>query len=81
MGIVERRRHQLGRFTASVAEHDALVARAFVLVAGGVDTLRDVGRLRVQQHFDLGVPPVEAFLLVTDVLDRLPHRLLDLSVR
>ncbi len=71
MGVIERRRHQLRRLAAGVAEHDALVARALVLVAGGVDALGDVGGLRVQQHLDLGVAPVEAVLLVADVLDRL----------
>jgi hypothetical protein len=53
--IVDRRRHQLRRLAAGIAEHDALVAGALVLVAGGVDALGDVGRLAVQQHVDLGV--------------------------
>ena len=34
---VDRRRHQRVGLAAGVAEHDALVAGAFVLVAGGVD--------------------------------------------
>ncbi len=58
-----------GRLVAGVAEHDALVARALVLVAGGIDALRDVGGLGVQQDLDVGVLPVEAVLLVADVLD------------
>ncbi len=69
MGIVERRRHQAVGFVAGVAEHDALVARAFVLVVLGVHALGDVRRLLVQQHFDLGALPVEALLLVADVAD------------
>ena len=77
VGIIERRRHQLRRLAAGVAEHDALVARALVLVARGVDALGDVGGLRVQQDFDLGVPPVEAVLLIADVLDRLRATVLD----
>ena len=71
--VVDRRRHQLRRFAAGVAEHDALVAGAlFLVVAGlvGVDALGDVGGLRMQQHLDLGLVPVEAVLLVADVLDR-----------
>jgi hypothetical protein len=68
-GIVDRRRHQVRRLVAGIAEHDALVARAFVLVAGRVNALRDVGGLAVQQDFDVGVLPVEAVLLVADVLD------------
>jgi hypothetical protein len=67
--VVDRRRHQLGRLAAGVAEHDALVARALVLVAGGVDALRDMRRLSVQVDLDLGLLPVEAFLLVADILD------------
>ena len=46
--VVDRRRHQRLGLAAGVAEHDALVARALVLVALGVDALGDVGRLRVQ---------------------------------
>ena len=45
VGVVDRRRHQFRRLAAGIAEHDALVARALVLVAGGVDALGDVGRL------------------------------------
>ena len=78
MGVVERRRHQFGRLAAGVAEHDALVARALVLVAGGVDALGDVGGLGMQQNLDIGVAPVEALLLVADVLDRLTGRFDDL---
>ena len=54
---------------AGVAEHDALVAGALVLVAAAVDALGDVGRLRMQQNLDVGLVPVEAVLLVADVLD------------
>ena len=71
--VVDRRRHELGRLAAGVAEHDALVARALFLVGAGlqrVDALRDVGRLRMQQHLDVGLLPVEARLLVADVADR-----------
>ena len=46
VAVVDRRRHQLGRVLAGVAEHDALVAGAFILVAAAVDALGDVGRLR-----------------------------------
>ena len=70
VGVVDRRRHQLRRLAAGIAEHDALVAGAFVLVAGGVDALGDVGRLGVQQDLDVAVFPVEAGLLVADVPDR-----------
>ena len=81
VGIVQRRRHQFRRLAAGVAEHDALVPRPLVLVACGVDALSDIGRLRVQQHLDLRITPVKAFLLVADVLDGLPDGLDDLVVR
>ena len=67
---MDRRRHQLRRFGAGIAEHDALVAGALVLVAGGVDALGDVHRLRMEQDVDLRRLPVESLLLVADVLDR-----------
>ena len=48
MAVVERRRHQVRGLVAGEAEHDALVAGAFVLVLAGIDALRDVRRLGVQ---------------------------------
>ena len=79
VSVEDRRRHQLRRLAAGVAEHDALVAGALVLVAGGVDALRDVGGLGVEQNFDLAVLPVEALLLVADVADRRTRQVLDRS--
>ena len=81
VAVIERRRHQGRGLAAGIAEHDALVARAFILVAGGVDALGDMGRLGVQQHFDLGVLPVKAVLLVADVLDRGARHFFDLRRR
>jgi hypothetical protein len=75
MRVVNRRRHQLRRLGAGIAEHDALVAGALVLVAGGIDALRDIGRLLVNVAGDLRHVPVEAFLLVADILDRLARHL------
>ena len=69
MGIEDRRRHQRRGLVAGIAEHDALIAGTFILIAGGVDALRDVGRLRMDMHLDLGVLPREAFLIVADILD------------
>ena len=69
--VLQRGRHQLRRLVAGVAEHDPLIARALVLLVGGVDALGDVGRLGVQMAGVLGLVPVEALLLVADVLDRL----------
>ena len=68
--ILDRRRHQLGRLVRRIAEHDALVARALFLVARSIDALGDVLGLAVQQDFDVGIAPAEAFLIVADVLDR-----------
>ena len=77
MSVIDGSRHQLRRFPARVTEHDALVAGTLVLVVDGVDPDRDVGRLGVQQHFDLGGLPVEALLLIADVLDRRTRHGLD----
>ncbi len=78
--VEDRRRHQIRRLVAGVTEHDALVAGAFFLIGARlqrVDALRDVGRLRMQQDLDLGGLPVEAVLLVADVLDGVARDLLD----
>ena len=83
VGVEDRRRHQVRRFVAGIAEHDALVAGAFFLVGARlqrVDALRDVGRLRMQQNLDIGGLPVKAVLLVADVLDRGAHHAFDLVV-
>src|SRR3546814_443395 len=76
MGEMDRCRHQSLGFAAGIAEHDALVARALVLVAGRIDAHGDVGRLIVHQDGDLGLLPMEAVLLVTDLLDGLTGDLL-----
>ena len=81
VGIIDRRRHELRRLVAGIAEHDALVAGTFILLLAGIDALRDVGRLRVQQDLDLRRFPVEAGLLVADVLDGLARHGLDLLGR
>jgi hypothetical protein len=67
--ILDRRRHQLRRLVAGVAEHDALVAGALVLVVAGIDALGDVGRLLVHIAVDLGGLEVEAPLHVADLAD------------
>ena len=79
MAVIERRRHQVGRLVAGEAEHDALVARAFVLVAAGIDALRDMGGLAVQVVFEGQRLPVEAFLLVADVLDDVSRTVCSIS--
>ena len=78
VAVVERRRHQVGRLVAGEAEHDALVARALVLVAAGVDALGDMRRLRVEVVGEIERLPVEAVLLIADAPDRIARRLLDL---
>ncbi|GJE70868.1 hypothetical protein CHKEEEPN_2410 [Methylorubrum podarium] len=77
VGVEDRGRHQRRGLVGGVAEHDALVARALVLVAGGVHALGDVGRLGVQVDGDLVVLPMEARLLVADVAHRLAGQLLE----
>ena len=78
MRVIDCRRHQRLGFCAGIAEHDALVAGALVLVAGGVDAGGDVGGLRVQVNIHRGgLAPGEAFLVVADILDRLPSQFLE----
>ena len=67
VAVVERRGEEVGGLVGGVTEHDALVAGAFVLVAGGIDALRDVRRLAVEMVFELGGLPVEAVLLIADL--------------
>ncbi len=71
MGEMDRRRHQGLGLGAGVAEHHTLVAGALVLVAAGVDTHGDVGRLLVDMNGNFRVLPVETILLIADLLDRL----------
>ncbi len=78
VAVVERGGHQPGRLVGGVAEHDALVARALVLVAALVDAHRDVRGLRMQVVREAERVPVEARLLVADPLDRRADRVLDL---
>ena len=82
---IDRRRHERALFIdlalrAGVAEHHALIAGAF-FVAGlfllGVDAHRDVRRLAVQQHFDVGAVEGKTILVVADVLDHLARGLGD----
>ncbi len=83
VGVENRCRHQVRRLVAGIAEHDALVARALFLGHARlqrVDALGDVGRLRMQEDLDIAGLPVEALLLVADVLDRAAHHALDLLV-
>ena len=79
--IVDRGRHEFRRLVAGITEHDALVAGTFILLLAGIDALRDVGRLRVQQDLDLHRFPVKAGLLVADVPDGLAGHGLDLFGR
>ena len=78
VAVIEGGRHQVGRLVGGIAEHDALVARAFILVGTRVHPLRDVGRLAVQAIDELEILPVETVLLVADFPDRLAHHTLDL---
>ena len=76
--IIEGGGQQVRRLVGGVAEHDALVAGALVLVAALVDALGDMRRLAVEMVLEAGGLPVEAVLLVADLLDDVADRLLDL---
>src|SRR5205807_3860785 len=73
MRVIQRRGHELGRLTAGVTKHDALIARPLVLVAGGVNALCNVSGLRMEQDLNLRGSPMKASLFVADVLYRLPR--------
>ena len=94
VGEHDRERHQLRRLASRVAEHHPLVARAGLVerivvgrivlgLVGGVDTLRDVGRLLVDRHDDAAGVRVEAPLRVrvADLRDLLAHERGDVHVR
>ncbi len=81
VAVIECRRHQVGRIVGRIAEHDALIARAFVLVAACVHALRDMRRLAVQMVVELEGFPVETVLLIADLLDSVAHCRLDLLKR
>lgn len=81
VAVIDRCRHQVRRFAAGIAEHDALVAGTFLALAVGgvVDALADVRRLAVQQNLDLCRFPVEAGLLVADLANGLAGDRLELG--
>ena len=73
--VIDRERHQRGRFVARIAEHQALIARSLVEVVVGrlVDASLDVGRLPSVTHHDRAAIGVEAQfrVVVADLADRL----------
>src|SRR6056300_955096 len=69
MGILNGGRHQRIGFIGGIAEHDALVACAFVFGGGGVDALGDMGRLFVQQIGDFHGFVVEFILFIANIAD------------
>ena len=84
----DRRRHQLGRVVAGVAEHQALVAGALLggllaLGLAGIDALGDVGRLLGHQQVDEHLVGVEHVVVVdvADFADRRPGDLLEVELR
>ncbi|MNV64197.1 hypothetical protein D3C71_1568280 [compost metagenome] len=79
MGVIDGRGHQLGRFIAGVAEHQALVAGAGVefVVAGVVHALGDVLALLVIGHEHgaaFVINPVVG-VVVADALDGIARHL------
>jgi hypothetical protein len=64
VGVVDRRRHELGRLVGRVAEHEALIAGALLLVEALAlgHALRDVGALLLDGGEDGARVAVEAHL-------------------
>ncbi len=81
VGQLNRHRHQGGRLPAGIAEHQALIAGALLLVQARSlrDALGDVGALLSDGHHDGAVFVVEAHLgiVVADHLDRIADNLRD----
>src|SRR5579875_820230 len=77
MGVIDWRRHIGISLTACIAKHDALVASSFIFVARRVDTLGNIGGLRVDVDLDLRLLPMEALLLVTDFLHAMARDFLE----
>ena len=75
VGIMDRRRHQGVGFIAGIAEHDALVARPDVLVAGGIDALGNINGLGVEVDLHLGFFPMKTILFIADTAYRIAGRL------
>ena len=79
VGVIDRRGHQLGRFVAGVAEHQALVAGTGVqvVVAGLVNALGDVIALLVVGHQHRAALVVDAVfgVVVANALDGVARHL------
>src|SRR6056300_1503077 len=73
MGVLNGGRHQRIGFIGGIAEHDPLVACAFVFGGGGVNPLRDMGRLFVQQIGDFHGFVVEFILFIANIADTVPR--------
>ena len=81
VGIVDWSRHELGGLPAGVAEHKALITGTFVLVPSRIDAGSDIGRLRMKVDSDIGMFPMETYLLIADIADRLPGQLCNVFAR
>ena len=74
MRVVQRRRHQVRRFPAGIAEHDTLIAGTLILVAGLVHALGNIGGLGMQMAGNVGMAPGEAFLVIPDIANCHPRQ-------
>ena len=77
VAVIERRGHQIGGLVGGIAEHDALIAGAFILVAAGVHALRDMRGLAMQAVDEFKLFPVETVLFIADLADGFAHGGLD----
>jgi len=82
VGQGDRQRHELLGFPAGVAEHQALVAGALIVLAGFIDALGDVGRLFMNRRDDAARFIIESVfrLGVSDLLDGIAHDFLEIAV-
>ncbi len=79
---VNGHRHEGWGFPAGIPEHHSLVARALFVVIKLIDTLSDVGRLRINRHQHRAGLPIESHCAVgvPDALDRAARYLLEIHI-
>ena len=77
MGILDWCRHQMLGLVGRIAEHDPLIASAFVFGTQRIDTLRNMRRLFMQKVCHLASGMMELVLLIADVLNAIPRNRLN----
>ena len=77
MRIMNGGGHQHIGFAAGIAEHQALIASAFIFIVARINTHRNIGRLFMQVILEFKMRMVKFVLLIADIFDRGAHCRLD----